>query len=384
MHHTSAPVEASGSAAPASNGSAPTSAPPVSIRIDPPVQLAAQPAGKSSSVFTLRRKTSSLLGVQIVGTGSYVPDNVVTNEDLRRTHGFDPEWIEQRSGILERRHAPRDQATSDLCVEAGGRALRAAGLRPQDIDLLVVGTFTPDHFCPSTACLVQHRLGLEVPAFDISAACSGFVYALSTAAQFVATGNARTAMVIGADTNSRIVNPTDQRTFPLFGDGAGAVILTRGEPHQGLICYQLGADGGGGALLVIPGGGTRQPTSPQTVEAGLQYVQMDGRSVFKWAVRALSDTIELVLEQAGLTVHDVSLYLLHQANKRIIDAAVQQLGIPTEKVFNNIQKYGNTSGGSVPIALDEAFAAGRVKRGDTILLSGFGAGLTWGTALFRW
>jgi 3-oxoacyl-[acyl-carrier-protein] synthase III len=248
----------------------------------------------------------------------------------------------------------------------------------------VIATFTPDHICPSTACLVQHRLGLEVPAFDVSAACSGFMYALSTASQFIATGNAKTALVIGGDTNSRFMNPLDQRVFPLFGDGAGAVIVRRGEPRQGLVRYQLGADGAGAPLLVVPAGGTRQPASVETLQAGRQYVSMDGRSVFKWAVRVLSDTVALVLEEAGLTVQDVSLYLLHQANIRIIDAAVQQLGIPSEKVFNNIHRYGNTSGGSIPIALDEAFRAGRIKPGDTLLMCGFGAGLTWGTALFRW
>lgn len=348
-----------------------------------PSAPAAQPAGKTTP-FTLRRKTFSLMGVQIVGTGSFVPDKIVTNEDLKRDHGFDPAWIEQRSGIVERRHAPPELATSDLCVEAGARALKSACVKPQDIDLLVVGTFTPDHFCPSTACIVQDRLGLESPAFDLSAACSGFMYALSTAAQYVATGNAATALVIGGDTNSRFMSPADQRTFPLFGDGAGAVVLTRGQTHQGLLCYQLGADGSGGPLLVIPGGASRRPASSEMVGAGLQFAQMDGRNVFKWAVRALSDTIALVLEQTGLTVDGVSLYLLHQANIRIIDAAIDQLGIPREKVFNNIQRYGNTSGGSVPIALDEAFRAGRVARGDTLLMSGFGAGLTWGTALFRW
>ncbi len=180
------------------------------------------------------------------------------------------------------------------------------------------------------------------------------------------------------------MNPTDQRTFPLFGDGAGAAVVTRGTPKQGLLCYQLGADGSGGPLLVVPAGGTREPTTLANVQAGRQYVQMDGRSVFKWAVRALTDTVQLVLEQSQLGVNDVSLYLLHQANQRIIDAAVEALGIPTERVFSNIQRYGNTSGASVPIALDEAFRAGRIHPGDTLLLSGFGAGLTWGTALFRW
>jgi 3-oxoacyl-[acyl-carrier-protein] synthase III len=349
-----------------------------------PEQNPAAAESTKAGVFTLRRKTCSLMGVQIVGTGSYVPDKVVTNADLLRENGFDPEWIEQRSGILERRRASANQATSDLCVEAAKRALTAAGLGPKDVDLLIVGTFTPDHFCPSTACLVQDRLGLAAPAFDLSAACSGFMYALSTAAQYVATGNATAVLALGADTNTRFMDPTDQRTYPLFGDGAGAAIVTRGTPKQGLLCYQLGADGGGGPLLVVPAGGTREPASPENLQAGRQYVQMDGRSVFKWAVRALTDTIQLVLEQSQLGVNDVSLYLLHQANQRIIDAAVDALGIPSERVFSNIQRYGNTSGASVPIALDEAFRAGRIKPGDTLLLSGFGAGLTWGTAVFRW
>jgi 3-oxoacyl-[acyl-carrier-protein] synthase III len=380
MHQSTVRVEGTPAAGPTAqeisqllNQSAPAPADPA-----PP----GEPA--KAGTFVLRRKTNSLMGVQIVGTGSYVPDNVITNADLLRENGFDPEWIEQRSGIVERRRAPAHLATSDLCVEAAKRALAAAGLGPKDVDLLIIGTFTPDHFCPSTACLVQDRLGLACPAFDLSAACSGFMYSLSTAAQYVATGNATTALALGADTNTRFMNPTDQRTYPLFGDGAGAAVITRGTPKQGLLCYQLGADGGGGPLLVIPAGGTREPTSPASVQAGRQYVHMDGRSVFKWAVRALTDTIQLVLEQSNLGVNDVSQYILHQANQRIIDAAVDALKIPRERVFNNIQRYGNTSGASVPIALDEAFRAGRIHPGDTLLLSGFGAGLTWGTAVFRW
>jgi 3-oxoacyl-[acyl-carrier-protein] synthase III len=349
-----------------------------------PAASAGDERANKGVTFKLCRKTYSLMGVQIVGTGSFVPDNVVTNDDLKRTCGFDPAWIEQRSGILERRHAPPEQATSDLCTAAAERAMRAAGVTAADIDLLVLGTFTPDHVCPSTACLVQHRLGLEAPAFDVSAACSGFMYAMSTAAQYIGTGNAKTALVIGGDTNSRYMSPLDQRVYPLFGDGAGAAVLKAGSPQQGLLRYQLGADGGGGPLLVVPGGGTREPASTEMLKAGNQYVRMDGRNVFKWAVRALSDTVALVLQEAGLTVHDVSLYLLHQANIRIIDAAVEQLAIPADKVFNNIQRYGNTSGGSIPIALDEAYRAGRIKPGDTLLMCGFGAGLTWGTALFRW
>lgn len=247
-----------------------------------------------------------------------------------------------------------------------------------------MATFTPDYHCPSTACLVQDQLGLDCPAFDAAAACAGFKYAMISASQFVATGNAKTALVVGADCMSRIINPNDQRTYPLFGDGAGAVVLTRGEPHQGFLCYQMGSDGSGGGLLDRPAGGTRDPMTHESLESGAHYLKMDGRSVFKWAVRLLTDTTELMLDKAGMSVHDVSLFLFHQANIRIIGAATEQLGIPPEKVFNNLQKYGNTSGGSIPIAMDEAFRAGRINRGDTLLLCGFGAGLTWGTSLFRW
>lgn len=330
------------------------------------------------------RRTQTLLGVQIVSCGSYVPDVVVSNDELATRFGFDPEWIVQRTGIESRRHARPDQATSDLCVEAARKAIRAARVNPQDIDLVVVGTFTPDFSFPSTACLVQDRLDLDAPALDVQAACSGFMYALVTAAQYVATGNSKLALVIGGDCNSRITNPLDQRTAPLFGDGAGAVLLAPGDPHQGLICYQMGADGAGGALLDRPSGGSRRPPSHADLDEGLQYMRMDGRNVFKWAVNLVTETVDLVLSKTGMSASDVSLYVLHQANVRIINAAVSQLGIPPEKVFNNLQKYGNTSAGSIPIALDEAFQAGRIHRGDTLLLSGFGAGLTWGTALFRW
>lgn len=338
--------------------------------------------GANRTLFT--RRTSSLLGIQIAGTGSFLPDQVITNDLLNERYGCDPNWIVQRTGIVERRHAPPEMATSDMCVEAARRAIRSAGIDPQQIDLLVVGTFTPDFHCPSTACLVQDKLGLDCPAFDTVAACAGFMYSMVTAAQYVATGNAKCALAIGADLNSRIVNPQDQRTYPLFGDGAGAVLITRGNPHQGLLCYQLGSDGSGGPLLDRPAGGTRTPLSIDALVAGEHYMKMDGRSVFKWAVRMLTDTIELVLEKSGKRIDDISLFLLHQANIRIIAAAAEQLGIPEEKLFNNLQKYGNTSAASIPIVLDEAIQAGRLERGDTALLCGFGAGLTWGTGLFRW
>jgi 3-oxoacyl-[acyl-carrier-protein] synthase-3 len=344
------------------------------------------PAAASPSHGTRRfsQRTRTLLGVQVVSCGSYVPDVIVSNEELQSRYGFDGNWIEQRTGILSRRHARPDQATSDLCVEAARKAIRAARVNPADIDLVVVGTFSPDFSFPSTACLVQDKLGLDAPAVDLQAACAGFMYALVTGAQYVATGNSKLALVIGGDCNSRITNPQDQRTYPLFGDGAGAVLLAAGEPHQGLICYQMGADGSGGPLLDRPSGGSRHPLTHADLDAGRQFMHMDGRNVFKWAVHLLTDTVELVLNRTGMSVHDVSLYVLHQANIRIIRSACEQLGIPEDKVFNNLQRYGNTSGGSIPIALDEAFQAGRINRGDTVLISGFGAGLAWGTALLKW
>ncbi|MEW4487592.1 beta-ketoacyl-ACP synthase III [Thalassoglobus sp. JC818] len=338
--------------------------------------------GNDKTLFT--RRTSSLLGVQIVACGSYLPDQVVTNEQLDERYGCDPNWIVQRTGIRERRHCPDGMATSDMCIEASRQAIRTSGIDPQQIDLLVCGTFTPDYHCPSTACLVQDQLGLDCPAFDTAAACAGFMYALVTAAQFVATGNARYALAVGGDLNSRIVNPKDQRTFPLFGDGAGAVLITRGTPHQGLVCYQLGSDGSGGPLLDRPAGGTKVPMTPEGLVAGEHFLRMDGRSVFKWAVRMLVDTIELVLSKSGMTVHDISQFVLHQANIRIINAAAEQLGIPQEKLFVNLDRYGNTSGGSIPIALDEAVRSGRIQSGDAVLMCGFGGGLTWGTGVFRW
>lgn len=330
------------------------------------------------------QRTRSLLGVQILATGSYVPENIITNADLEARFGVDSTWIEQRTGILARRQALPEQATSDLCIEAAKRAIQRAGIDPREIDLVVVGTFTPDHLCPSTANLVQDALQLDAPAIDVQAACSGFMYALITAAQYVATGNSKLALVIGGDCNTRIVNPKDLKVAPLFGDGAGAVLLTRGDAHQGLICYQLGSDGGGASLLDRPAGGTRQPITAEDVEAGKQFLHMDGRNVFKWAVKAVTESIDLVLRKSGMSVQDVSLYVLHQANIRIIDYALEQLGVPRERVYNNLQQYGNTSGGSIPIALDEAVRDNRVRRGDTVVMCGFGAGLTWGTSLFRW
>jgi len=325
-----------------------------------------------------------LMGVRVSGTGSYVPDAVVSNDHLHQRLGFDSEWIVKRTGILERRHALPHQATSDLAVEASLRAMDAAGVSAEDIDLIVLGTFTPDMSFPSTACIVQDTLKIVAPAIEVEAACAGFMHALITAAAYIVAGVSETALVIGADCNSRVLNPNDIKTYPLFGDGAGAVILTKGRPDQGLVSYSMGSDGFGGGILCRPSGGSRNPPKVEDLEQGLQYMSMDGRIVFKWAVSILCDTIQDVLKDSKKTTEDVQLYFPHQANIRIINAACDVLHIPRDRVFNNLEKYGNTSAGSIPLALDEAWAEGRVKPGELALLSGFGAGLTWGTALFRW
>jgi len=326
----------------------------------------------------------SLMGVRIVGTGSYVPDAVVTNEHLHQRLGFDSEWIVKRTGIRERRHVLPHQATSDLCYEAAVRCIDTAGVDPKDIDLLLLATFSPDMSFPSTACLVQDRLRLNCPAVDMQAACAGFMYALITGAAYVVSGASDMALIIGGDANSRIVNPDDLKTYPLFGDGAGAVLLTRGEPDQGIISFSLGADGSGGDLLCRPACGSRLPPTTELLSKGMQYMHMDGRAVFRWAVAILCDTIQDVLKASNLSPQEIDLYIPHQANIRIINAAIDVLHIPRSRVFNNLDRYGNTSGGSVPLALDEAVQEGHIKRGTKLVLSGFGAGLTWGTAVLRW
>ena len=323
------------------------------------------------------------MGVQVVGLGGYVPDNVVKNEDLASL-GYDAEWIRQRTGILERRHAPPGMATSDMAVEAARQCIKQAGVDPKDIDLVLVGTFSPDLLLPSTACLVQDRLGLRAPALDLQAACSSFVFSLLTGMQYVATGCSRLVLVIGAECNSRILDPTDKRTYPLFGDGAGAVLLAPGSPEQGMLSFAIGADGSGASLLWREMGGTRMPFTQHQCNDGLHFMRMQGKPIFKWAVRMLQDTVGEVLHEAGLTQTDVDLVVLHQANIRIIDSAVQAVGLEPSKVVTNLDRYGNTSSASIPLALNEAFHQGRVKRGDVLLLSGFGAGLTWATSLLRW
>lgn len=337
-----------------------------------------------------RPKCKSLMGVRVAATGRYVPDRVVTNADLFdmlnfAARGFNAEWIVQRTGIQERRHARPEQATSDLCLEAARDCFRKTRYGPKDCDLLVLGTFTPDMSFPSTACIVQDQLGMVGPAIEVEAACAGFMYALITAAAYVVSGASDRALVIGGDANSRILDPNNPKIYPLFGDGAGAVILERGKPDQGILAYSLGADGAGGKMLWRPACGSRTPPTPELLSAGQQYMQMDGQGVYRWAVEILRDTIQDVLAAAKRTTADVDLYIAHQANVRILDQALHKaLGIAPERVFNNLEKYGNTSAGSIPIALDEAVSAGRLERGQLGVFSGFGAGLAWGTALVRW
>jgi 3-oxoacyl-[acyl-carrier-protein] synthase-3 len=330
-----------------------------------------------------RSPLRKLTGVQIVGTGSFLPDNIVTNEALASL-GCDAEWIIQRTGIRERRHAPPEMTTSDMAVGAAEKCLATADVPRGEIDLLVLGTLSPDYLLPATAATVQNRLGLNCAAMDVSAACAGFMYALVTGMQYVATGCSKYALVIGADTNSRVMNPEDKKTYPLFGDGAGAVIVTKGGAEQGLLAYTLGADGSGDELLVRPGGGAKSPFQLSTTDVAGWFVRMEGRPVFKWAVRLLEDSSQQVLKAAGFTIADVDLWLWHQANVRILDAAADALKIDRNKIVTHLDRYGNTSAGSVPIAIDESLRAGRFGSGDLVLMCGYGGGLSWGTALMRW
>ena len=328
---------------------------------------------------------ASRIRVGIAGTGSYTPERVITNAYFEEFLDTSDEWIVQRTGIRERRYAAEDQATSDLSVEAAKRALEAAGIRPEDLDMIVIGTLTPDYALPSTACLVQDRLGAtRAGAFDVAAACTGFLTAMSTGEAFVASGRARRVLVIGAETLSRFVDFSDRSSAIIFGDGAGAAVLTPfDECGQGeILKSELGADGSGYDFIHIPGGGSRIPPSAESVEAGQHFIKMRGRDVFRFAVSHMADMIATMLE--GYDRDDLTLIVPHQVNRRIIDTALDRLEMTDEKVMINIQHYGNTSAATVPIALDEALRAGRIEKGKLVVLCAFGAGLTWGGSLVRW
>lgn len=326
-----------------------------------------------------------LQAVGIVATGSYTPVRRLTNADLETMVETSDEWIRTRSGICARHIADSEQALSDLAIPAARMAIERAELAPEDIDLIIMATVTADFPLPSTACLIQHQLGAtHAAAFDLSAACSGFIYALSVGASMVSSGQYNNALVIGGDVLSKITDYTDRSTCVLLGDGAGAVVLKPVPAGRGLLASYLRADGSGASLLTVVAGGSRKPTCIETLEAGEQYFRMSGNEVFKFAVRALEDAVQAVLEKAGLTTADITLMVPHQANLRIIEAASKRLDIPMDRWFINLHEYGNTSAGSIPLALDEAFQAGRIHEGDIVVFVGFGGGLTWGAAVLRW
>ncbi len=324
-------------------------------------------------------------GIGIKGIGAYVPDEVLTNKDLEKMVDTSDEWITERTGIKKRRRAAPNQATSDLASEAARRALGDANMSIDEIDAIIVGTATPDMLFPSTGCLVQKNLGATgVPAFDISAACSGFLYGLSIAEGFVRSGLYRNVLVVGAETLTRILDWSDRSTCVLFGDGAGAAVVGRVGDGRGIISALLGSDGSLGELLMLPAGGSRLPASEETVRNRLHFVKMEGNKLFKFAVRAMAAAAAKVLEDSGYTGADLDLLVPHQANLRIIDATAQRIGIDQSKVYINIDEYGNTSAASIPIALDEAKRKGLLKEGMLVELVSFGGGLTWASCLMVW
>lgn len=324
------------------------------------------------------------LAVGITGLGAYAPERVLTNADLEAMVDTSDEWIVTRTGISERHIAAPEQAASDLALPAAREALEQAGVRPEELDLVIVATATPDMLFPATAAIVADTLGArQAAAYDLLAGCTGFVYALSQAYGQVATGLSKTALVVGAEVLSRITNWHDRSTCILFGDGAGAAVM---QPigEGGIAGFELGADGSGGPDLCVPAGGSRQPISSETLEDELQFIKMNGAEVFRFATRVMVSSAEELLHVCGATIDDVDLYVPHQANKRIVDHAVKNLGLDPQKVLMNIDRYGNTSSASIPICLAEAQSAGRLEEGTRVLMSAVGAGLTWGSVYLTW
>jgi len=321
----------------------------------------------------------------IVGVGAYAPERVLTNDDLERMVETSNEWILERTGIRERRIAAPEQASSDLALAAAREALAEAGVAPEELDLVIVATNSPDMFFPATACLVQDALGARrAGAFDVSAGCTGFIYALAIGSQFIMTGTAEKVLVAGADSLSKMVNWEDRSTCILFGDAAGAVVLEPVPEGYGLLAVELRADGSGGPLLTLPAGGSRLPASRETVDRKLHTIHMQGREIFKFAVRVMGEAALEVLRKAGVSPDRVGCLIPHQANLRIIEAAAKRLGLGMDRVFVNLDRYGNTSAASIPVALKEALDGGYVRPGDYVVMVAFGTGLTWGGALVRW
>lgn len=329
---------------------------------------------------------NKLRHVKISGTGSYLPEKIITNGDLEKFVETSDEWIVQRTGIRERRMAAPDQATSDLSFEASKKAIEAAGLKPTDIDQIIVATVTADTVFPATACRLQHSLGCrQVPAFDLAAACSGFIYGLAVARTAIAAGTMNNVLVVGAEVLTRITDYQDRNTCILFGDGAGAAVLSPakdGEP--GIIDTHLAADGVGADLMILPGGGSRNPATAESLAGRLHYIRLEGRAVYRQAVGKIIQLVDESLARCGLTRDDIDLIIPHQMNARIIESAAAKLEIPLEKIFINLDKYGNTSAATIPIAMDEACRGGRLKSGNLAVLVAFGGGMTWASALIRW
>lgn len=329
--------------------------------------------------------TAKLCNAGILGTGFYVPEKIMTNADLEKIVETSDEWIVERTGIKERRIAEDDQPMSDLALKAAKNALADAGVAAEDLDLIIVATLTSDRIIPSTACMIQNLLGAKhAAAFDLSAACSGFAYAASVAAQFIETGAYKKALVIGAETLSKYINWEDRNTCVLFGDGAGAAVLGEVEEGYGILSFDLGSDGSGGDAIQIPSSGSLMPVSKESIDQKLNLIHMNGRDVFKFAVKAMGKTVKNSLAKIDMPQEKIDWLVPHQANIRIIESAAKRLSMPMDKVIVNIHKYGNMSAACIPIALAEAAAAKRFKKGDIIALSGFGAGLTWASCIIRW
>ncbi len=321
---------------------------------------------------------------RISGWGKYTPEKILTNFDLEKMVDTSDEWITQRTGIKERHIAAENETTSSMAIEAAKKALNVAGLHPTDLDLIVVATSSPDHLVPIVSSTIQHKLGATCPAFTMMTGCTGFVYALSTAHQFIATGTYDHVLVLGVELISKFIDWTDRNTCVLFGDAAGAVVLSPSNTPTGVKAFDLGSDGAKGMNLTVPGLGTAVKMDHDMIDRGDHYLKMNGREVFKFATRVMPRSTLKVLENAGMTVDDIDLLIPHQANARIVDLAIRRLGIPKEKVFVNLHKYGNTSAASIPLALIEALEEGKIKEGDHICMVSFGAGLTWASAVVQW
>ena len=321
----------------------------------------------------------------IVGTGACVPEKVLTNSDLEKMVETSDEWIFTRTGIRERRIVADGQTTSDLAAEASRRAIEQAGLSPDDITLIITATITPDYIFPSTTCLIQDKLGAKnAGGFDLSAACAGFVYGTIMAARVIESDPSQTALVIGAETLSRVTDYTDRASCILFGDGAGAVVMRANSEGRGLMASEFGVDGSGGDFMKLPAGGSAMPATEETVRNRLHYMKVKGRETFKFAVIKMAELVESAVKDSGLTLDDVALIVPHQVNIRILKSSAERLGVSMDKIYCNIDHYGNTSAASVPIALDEAARNGKIKRGDIIVLVAFGGGLSWSSAVVRW